>query len=286
MKYINRLGEIVDKPDAMNRFLKKIYANRTGRFLMKQLCNRPVSELTGRFLDSGFSRILIQPFSKNNGIDSSLYENRKFRSFNDFFTRKSSPHVRRFSENPRDFCAPCDGKLTVVPLSESSTFEVKGSTYTVESLLRYRKLADRLAGGQALIFRLSPDNFHRYSYFDAAKKSRNYHISGRYYSVDPAVVERVPVYKENEREFTILETENFGTCIYMEVGAMMVGKIVNHYGDTVVRRGEEKGYFAFGGSTIIVLLQKNAVQLLEEYTDAEYEVEVRMGDVLGAAPAE
>ena len=99
-------------------------------------------------------------------------------------------------------------------------------------------------------------------------------------------MERVPVYKENEREFTILETENFGTCIYMEVGAMMVGKIVNHYGDTVVRRGEEKGYFAFGGSTIIVLLQKNAVQLLEEYTDAEYEVEVRMGDVLGAAPAE
>lgn len=281
--YINRKGETVEDQDVLNRFLERIYAVPTGRLLMRQLCNRRISEMAGRAMNSRWSRKLIAPFIRKNGIDMNLYEDRDFNSYNDFFTRKSAPHVRRFSEHPEDFCAPCDGKLTVVPISDETVFRVKGTRYTTESLLRYRRLASKFSGGTALIFRLSVDNYHRYAYFDHAWKSKNYRIPGRFYSVDPAVLSHEAVFKENEREYCILKTEHFGTCVYMEVGAMMVGRIVNRHQETVVHRGEEKGYFEFGGSTIILLLEKDAVNLLPEYRDASCEVEVRMGDIIGTA---
>ena len=153
------------------------------------------------------------------------------------------------------------------------------------SLLRNRKLAERFKGGYVWIFRLQVADYHRYIYVDGGKVSRNVHIPGVFHTVKPAASDRFPVYKENTREYCLLRSENFGTLLQMEVGAMMVGKIQNHQRGDLVRRGWEKGYFAFGGSTVILITKKGAVS-----PDADIlgnsrrgiETRVRLGERVGS----
>ena len=106
------------------------------------------------------------------------------------------------------------------------------------------------------------------------------------HTVNPIANDYYPIYKENSREYTTLHTQAFGDVIVMEVGALMVGKIVNHHGACTVRRGEEKGYFQFGGSTVILLLKAGAAQLDQDILDNSregVETVVRMGEKIGQA---
>ena len=102
-----------------------------------------------------------------------------------------------------------------------------------------------------MILRLTVDDYHRYCYFDDGIKSENHRIEGVYHTVNPIANDHVKIYKENTREYTLMKTKHFGDALQMEVGALMVGKIVNHDGAGSMRRGIEKGYFQFGGSTSI-----------------------------------
>lgn len=72
----------------------------------------------------------------------------------------------------------------------------------------------------------------------------------------------------------------------MEVGALLVGKIENHSGAAYVQRGQEKGNFAFGGSTIILMTQKNRVISDEDIcmrSRKGIETLVQMGEKIGTA---
>ena len=157
--------------------------------------------------------------------------------------------------------------------------------YSVYSLLRDRKLAKRYHGGKALVFRLTVDDYHRYIYIDDGVKSNNRHINGFYHTVNPVANDVCPIYKENHREYTMIRSKNFGDMIQMEVGALMVGRITNHHKKTKkVKRGAEKGYFEFGGSTIIVLLKKDAVVIdsdIIENTNKGFETRVLCGEKIG-----
>ena len=96
----------------------------------------------------------------------------------------------------------------------------------------------------------------------------------------------MPVFVENQREYTIMDTARFGRVTQVEVGALMVGKICNTPGQGRIRRGEEKGHFAFGGSTIILLLEPGRVQLNSEIfrrTARGQELPVRQGQQIGTA---
>lgn len=281
MKYYNRENILTEERDGLDELLRRLYANRFGRLLVRQLTNRHISALAGRMMDHPFSKRLIPGFIRRYDIDMGLYECRRFASYNDFFTRKTASGIREMSEDPADFCAPCDGRLTVVRLTPQARLSVKGTDYDLASILRYRSVARRFEGGTALIFRLSVDDYHRYAYNDDAIQLASYEIPGRYYSVSPAVLEREAVFKENTRTWCSLDTAHFGHMLQMEVGATMVGRIVNHRRQGVVQRGEEKGYFEFGGSTVILFLMKHQVELLPQYTDRAHEVAVRMGDVIG-----
>ena len=129
------------------------------------------------------------------------------------------------------------------------------------------------------------DDYHRYCYVADGEKSKNVVLPGVFHTVNPAANDALPIYKENAREYTLLKTEKFGTILMMEVGAMMVGKITNHKkGSGPVKKGEEKGYFEFGGSTVIMLLQHGKVRLdydLIENSENDYETIVRMGERIG-----
>ena len=134
--------------------------------------------------------------------------------------------------------------------------------------------------------RLSPDasHYHRYVYPDGGYKSRNVFLPGVLHTVQPIATEAVPVYWENCREYTLLRTEHFGTITFMEVGAMMVGRICNYKEEGRIRKGEEKGRFEFGGSTIVLLIQKDKVKLRSDWKGSlmqEQEVPVHMGERIG-----
>ena len=135
-----------------------------------------------------------------------------------------------------------------------------------------------------MIFRLTVDDYHRYCYVDNGTKEDNIFIPGVLHTVNPIANDHYPIYKENSREYTILHSEVFGDIVVMEVGALLVGKIVNHHGKARVTRGQEKGYFQFGGSTVVMLLKADTVQVDEDIIENSrkgYETIVKMGEKIG-----
>lgn len=271
------------KRDSM--FLRFLYRPILGAPLRFLMTRKWVSKLGGAYMDSGVSKHRIARFVKSNHIDLSDYENRPYTSFNDFFTRKILPDRRVFSSYETDFCSPADSRLSAFKVDETAVFKIKGNPFTLAELLGDEALARQYAGGTVLVFRLSVDDYHRYAYFDGGKVAvPPRYIPGAFHTVRPiAFAHNRKVLCQNAREVTVLDTENFGKAIYIEVGAMMVGRIVNHSKTTFIK-GEEKGYFAFGGSTVVLVLEKDKAHvesIFFENTAKGLETRVLCGETIG-----
>ncbi len=241
-------------------FLTFLYTTPIGRGLLSILVSPAVSQAAGKLMNSGVSALAVPGFIKFHEIDVSEFEKTSFSSYNDFFTRKLKAGARPFEKEEDALISPCDAKLTIYPIIKDSRFWIKQGQYTLKSLLRDEKLAKQFEGGILWQLRLSVDDYHRYIYPVSGRRSHERTIHGVFHTVQPIALENCPVYKENTRKYCLIKTKEFGTVLMMEVGAMMVGRITNHKetpGNVEV--GEEKGYFEFGGSTIILLTQKGAV---------------------------
>ncbi len=284
MKKKLRDGTLIEEQDSQERVLEVLYGNIFGRLLLKPLVRPCISQFAGKLLSTKASCILIRPFIKKNGIDMSQFENRKYESYNDFFSRKIRPEARTIDYNPKHLISPCDCKLTAIPIRMDRKFSLKNSEYTVASLLKNKQLAKDYEGGYALIFRLTVDDYHRYCYIADGTKTDNVFIPGVLHTVNPIANDYFPIYKENSREYTILHTKEFGDVLVMEVGALLVGKIVNHHGRADVLRGQEKGYFQFGGSTIVLLIKDDMAKIDKDILRNSHfgiETVVKMGEKIG-----
>lgn len=284
MKYQELDGTICEKENSQDKLLKTLYTTVWGRIVLKPLVQPVFSILCGKFLDSRFSRWMIQPFIRGTGIDMTPYKKCRYNCYNDFFTREIKTGERLIDRRENVLISPSDGKVLAYKIDENSCFEIKHSRYSLEQLLDNKKLAERFLGGYAVIIRLSVEDYHRYCYPASGYKSCNYYIPGKFHTVNPIAVESVPVFKQNAREYTLLKTRMFGTLIQMEVGALMVGRICNKKEEGSVQKGQEKGYFEFGGSTIILLIQKDKIVLKEKFlrnTEKEIETKIQMGQELG-----
>lgn len=261
-----------------------LYRNKLGRVLLKIISLPIISKIAGWFMDRKISALAIRRFIKKNNIDVNIYEEKKYTSYNDFFTRKIKSECRKIDMNSKSLISPCDSKLSAYEINEKSIFKIKDSYYKVEDLLKDEKLAKKYQGGYCLIFRLCVDDYHRYCYIDNGKKNKNKFINGVLYTVRPIVLENYNIYKENSREYTMLKTENFGDVIQVEVGATIVGRIKNYHEEYIFKKGEEKGMFEFGGSTIVLLIEKNKVEIdkeIIENTKDGYETVVKYGEKIG-----
>ena len=287
MDYIDLQGKKVSNITNQDQLLSFLYTNIFGRMLLKPLIQPQVSKLAGRYLSSAHSKWLISKFIERNEINMDIYEECDYSSFNDFFTRKIKPDCRPVPEDLDVLISPCDCLATVYPIQENTTFSIKNTEYTLRSLLRSPRLAKRFRGGYAYVLRLTVEDYHRYLYSVSGKQSKNYHIDGTYHTVNPIANDYLPIYKENTREYTVIHSKEFGDVLQMEVGALLVGKISNHKQSTVVTRGEEKGFFEYGGSTIVVLTQKGRVtprsDLLTNSKNG-YETKVLQAHPLGILP--
>ncbi len=263
--------------------LNFLYKTVPGRFFLKLLTTRAVSKICGNFLDSKLSKFLIKDFVQKNNINLEDYQTDGIETFNQFFRRKIKDGKRIFDSDPQNLCAPCDGLLSVWNIEKDTVIPVKQSFYTVSSLLKDEELARQFNDGLCLVFRLCVDNYHRYCYAESGKKSANIFIPGKLHTVRPIALEAKPVFVENCREYTTIQSQVFDTIVQMEVGAMLVGRIVNLEGEGFAQRGKEKGFFEYGGSTIILLLKKNQVQINNEIiqnSKSGIETPVKMGNVI------
>ncbi len=262
----------------------RLYRTFYGRCLIKFLTLPFFSKLAGSFMNSEFSRPYIKRFIKKNDIDLSDYKIENWQNFNEFFTRSFKAGKRNPLMNDDFLIAPCDGYLSAYNISENSLFQVKDSIYSVGELLQDNALSSMYNGGVCLIFRLTPSDYHRYIYPDSGAKGKNTYIGGKLHTVRPFVHDYAHVYKTNSREYTILRTNNFDDVVFMEVGAMLVGKICNYHQEYNFKRGEEKGKFEFGGSTIIMLIKKGIVDVDDDIisaTNNSAETKVKLGERIG-----
>jgi phosphatidylserine decarboxylase len=272
-----------------------LYNTPPGRLILRLLVKPAVSKIFGRLANSRLSRIFIKKFIRKNNIDMGEYLNTggkyKYKSFNDFFIREIKKECRPLPEDMRAVFAPCDGKLTAYPITDQTetktdagVFKIKNSLYTVGSLLADKELAKEFEGGVCLIFRLMPDDYHRYYYIAGGEILSHRKIKGRLHTVRAVALKRYNIYAQNSREYITAQTKKFGKIIQMEVGALFVGRVSNHKTEGAFSRGEEKGMFEFGGSTVVMLFQKDKIKIdaiIFENTKNNKETIVKLGDKIG-----
>lgn len=265
--------------------IRFLYGTAAGRMVLKLLTRPVISKAAGIYLNSRISGWMIPLFIKKHGIDMHGYEQADYRSFNDFFTRKRQAEPP--DPGPGHFISPCDGYLSVYPVSQTRAYKIKNVEYRLDTLLQDPKLAERFSGGVCLIFRLTPQDYHRYCYICGGMERNPKMIPGKLHCVRPAAYTSRPVFVENSREYSEIQSPVFGTVIQMEIGALLVGRIHNYRREGQAVRGKEKGYFAFGGSTILALVQKGRLEIAPSVMARMrqgLETKVRMGEVIGIPP--
>lgn len=284
MNYRDRNGNTILNTTSQDMLLNKLYTSNFGRYTLKLLTLPSLSRLMGKLLNSKLSCLLINPFIRYSKIDMDDYKKGYFESYNQFFTRVIKTEKRPICMDKNILISPCDGKIFAYKITESSKFTIKNTIYSLKSILKDRKLAKSFEGGYCLILRLSVEDYHRYCYIDNCTKSKNRYIPGVLHTVNPIVYDFYEVYKENSREYCLMNTENFGNVVQIEVGAMLIGKIKNHHESGYYRRGQEKGMFEFGGSTIVLLFQKDKVIIDEDIivnTQNNFETIIKLGEKIG-----
>ncbi len=288
--YNRRTGEYEIEKVAGAGVLKYLYGTGPGRAGLELLIKRKLyTSISGVFCNSRLSTRQIPGFITSFGIDMSLCEKKaeEFKSFNDFFIRKLKPEARVFAENPELLLCPGDGRLKAwMDIDVDRLVQVKGSSYSLKELIGDEELTSAYKGGICLLLRLAPVDYHRFHFIDGGVCGESRQINGSYYSVNPIALEKVvSVFCRNKREYSILHSENFGKILYIEVGATSVGSIVQTYtpGKKVVR-GDEKGYFKFGGSTVLLFLEKGSAVIdkdIIKQTETGYETKVLAGEIIG-----
>ena len=283
--YITRDGTKIDGTTGQDHLLEVIYGHALTRMLLRPFLSPAVSDICGKFLSTRLSRRIIPSFVKKNHIDLSIYEKQEFDSYNAFFTRKIKAEQRPINDQKNVLISPSDGKVTAYPITQKGRFWIKHTQYTAAQLLKDERLAERYMGGWIYVIRLTVDDYHRYCYVADGRKSRQRKIRGVLHTVNPVANDYYPIYKMNSREYCILKTKELGTILLMEVGALMVGKINNHEEDSAqVKRGDEKGMFEFGGSTIVVMTEPGMTEPdkdIIQNTKVQAETLIKMGEPIG-----
>ncbi len=270
--YDRKLKEVIEIKYYGGNILDTIYKHK---ILTKIVTWKPLSTIYGSISDKNNSKKRIDKFIKENDIDMSLYEDKEYETFNDFFIRKK----KKYNISKEGLISPVDGKLLAYKISNTNEVVVKDIKYTLKELFNNEDL-EYYKDGYMLVYRLSIDNYHRFHYIDSGKRIKRIRLNGKLHTVSSSS-DKYKIYKENEREYSILKCNNLGNILYMEVGALLVGKIIN-YDLNKFKRGEEKGYFLPGGSTIIIIANNIKVDKdILKYSKLGIETIVHVGEKVG-----
>ena len=276
--------EIIEINETQAGAINFLYKTKLGVILLNLLISRPIfSKIISFYYKSRLSKKKIHKFITENNIDTSNIDINSFRNFNDFFTRENKQ--LNIDTDTWKFISPAQSKVIVYNIDSNSTrVKVKQVEYTVSEIMGDQEQAEKFIGGYCVVFRLSTTDYHRYIYIDDGNlvgKQRK--IVGKLHTVrDEASNYRVLA--KNSREVSLWDTSHLGMIAVVEVGALTIGKIVNHPYTSNIHRGKEKGYFEYGGSTIVIFLQKDRVTIdkdIQEQSKLGIETIVNIGERIG-----
>lgn len=279
IQYYNReTNSYVTEKEYQEKLLSFLYTTVIGRILLKLIVARPwFSRLRSYYQNSKKSKKDIEPFIREYNIDISPYDG-KWECFNDFFTRK-----RNYDNlyNADTFVAIADSKLSVYPIDDHLCLRVKNSVYTLDEIVADQIHLNMFKNGTALIFRLSVDDYHRYVYPDDGELVNQYKVKGELHTVRP-ISEKYRVYSRNTRVINEMSTKNFGKIVQVEVGALLVGCIHNNASKRF-RKLDEKGYFSYGGSTVILFVNDTIAidEDIIQQSRSGFETKVTIGEKIG-----
>jgi phosphatidylserine decarboxylase len=290
--YIERTTGLLKKEKVpAERWLKWLYHDPLGNLVLEAIIKRKaLSKMYGRFMDSpnsaGKIRSFIEIFNINmKECEKSLSE---FTTFNDFFTRKLKPDARIIDNKPESLVSPADGKILAYNnLTLDQHFIIKGYDFSLSEFLNNDDLARQYEHGSMIVVRLTPADYHRFHFPLDGVPAHSKLIKGKYYSVSPiSVRKKLKIFYKNKREYTVISTKLFGDVVMVEVGATLVGCIKQTYKpEHSAVKGKEKGYFKFGGSSVVLLFKQNVVRIDEDLlhnSQLGYETVVKMGERIGS----
>ena len=291
IQFFNRYtGQIEREVVYGEKWLRFILFNPFGKIALHMAAKRAWFSRWYGWRMSGFSsKSRVKPFIETYGIAEEEHVKRadEFTSFNDFFYRKLKPEARPVDEAEDSVVFPGDGRhLGFAKASEVEGVFVKGQQFNLERLLGDSDLAARYADGAAVFSRLCPVDYHRFHFPVSGVPGNARLINGLLYSVNPlALRDRLAILWENKRFVTEIETERLGKVLVLEIGATNVGSVNLTYVPTrSVKKGEEKGYFAFGGSATFTIFEPGRVKLADdllEQSAQQRELYAKVGDSMG-----
>lgn len=293
IRYFNRHTGVLETEQVYGEgFLRWSYGNPLGAISLNAFVKRPFfSKWYGRQMSDPRSAGRVRPFISQYELNPQDFADapESYRSFNEFFFRKLKPSARPIDLDERSVVFPADGRhLGFQKASEIEDVFVKGQKFNLPKLLGDDALAEKYADGALVLSRLCPVDYHRFHFPAAGIPSDTRVIEGPLFSVNPiALRKRLAYLWTNKRSVTPLETDHFGTVICMEIGATCVGTIQQTYTPRRrVEKGQEKGFFAFGGSSTLTLFEPGAVRLDEDlchYSAQQTELYACMGSRMGVA---
>lgn len=291
IKYYDRKSKKYEiEKVAGEKYLEWSVCSKAGKSLLELFIKKKIfSFIYGKMCDTRFSRDRINDFIDNYKIDMDLCEKdqKEFKSFNDFFTRKLKSSARPISSDPSAVISPGDGRmLAYEDIDLENLVQVKGYSYKLGQLIDDKGTAEEFSHGICIVLRLCPTDYHRFHFIDSGICENTVRISGDYYSVNPVSLKEIPeLFCRNKREWSIFHSDNFGDMLYVEVGAACVGTIIQTYEpEKHVLKGSEKGYFKFGGSTVILFFQNGKIKIdsdIIEQTKLGFETKILMGEHIG-----
>lgn len=293
IRYYHRAKKTVETEQVYGEsWLRWTYETSLGRLALNLFVKRALlSRYYGWRMSMRASANRVLPFIVDYGLDVDEFAKKPyaFKTFNEFFYRALKPGARPVAGDERVAVLPADGRhLAFQNADAAAGFYAKGQRFDLKAFLGDEALAAKFAGGAMLISRLCPVDYHRFHFPVAGMPTEARLINGFLYSVSPVALRRNLAYLwENKRMVTLVESPAFGTVAVCEIGATMVGSIFQSYlASRPVARGEEKGWFKFGGSCVVTLFQAGRIRLdadLVEQTAAGLETYARMGERLGEA---
>ncbi len=287
IKYVERYSNEIKTEKVPGEFwLVWLYNNPIGKLSLEGLVKRKfVSDFYGKRMDSPKSANKIYDFVNDYNINLSEAQKQHFKSFNDFFYRKLKPEFRPINFDTNIVVSPADGKILVYQDITNQDFIVKGYKFNIYSFLQDSSLAKEYLNGSLAIIRLCPADYHRFHFPISGTITNSFNINGDYYSVSPiAVKKKIELFCMNKRSITQLYNSVFDNIIISEIGATMVGSIIQTYNTSKVKKGEEKGYFKFGGSTVVLFFEKNRVKFDEDLiknSQNNMETTIKFGEQIG-----
>ncbi len=273
-------------------YLRWAYGNPFGRLTVELLVKRSAfSHWYGWRMNQPQTKDRILPFLKTFDLDAEEFEKspEDFLHFNDFFARKLKPSARPVDASPGSVTFPADGRhLGFQSLSQIAGVFVKGQRFNLAALFQDQELAARYKEGTAVLSRLCPTDYHRFHFSVDGVPSPATRRAGSLYSVSPLALRQTLAYLwQNKREITQIDSPSFGLVTTVEFGATNVGSIHQTYQTGKrVAKGDEKGFFSFGGSATMTFFEPERIALtpdLIEHGKAQREVYARMGDIMGNA---